>query len=420
MNRKGLDWYYILYLFFIIFCPPILNKYITIFLICIYTGCILLIKHRRKWKSIVQTKCLQIVIISMLFLFVYWLIILAINGMPVRTDSVKTYFRITYRFVMIFATLFLFVPYVIIYTQKKGYKKDETLKYILYACLLQFLIVFLFIIFPNIRKHILEIMYNNTGIIQYTYEHESTRRWYGFAISLLDGFSCGIGMAAGIAIYFAYKYNGKYALAFIMLVGVAVFNARTGLLIASLAIPFMMSVKGKHMVSTLFVFTGCVILGILVMRNHFNVTLEWVRNGFQELTVFLAGKRDAGGSIGALFSEDFWMIPKSVMQILFGTGHSTIDVAVVSQSDVGYINYLWIFGIMGSALLYAVPVYLYIFGNRCESNILYRKLETFFLLTLLIGNIKFDFFTYGPSMMLFFVIYYLDLLEKKYAKNASP
>lgn len=416
MKLKKLDWYFIIYLFFVIFCPPIFDKYVTILFVSAYTFFCIILKYRFHWKTFMANKYIRASVITLIAVVGYWFFILSVNIFLGQTGDLRTYFRIIYRFSMLFIMLLLYIPYIFIYCKKKDYKRDIALKYIMYACCIQFFIALLFMLFPALRDKALVLMYNNTGIEQYMYDFESARRWYGFAISLQDGFSCGIGLAAGIAVYFSVRYDSKYIILYLMLVAVAAFNARTGVLMAALSIPFLITKKGRHLLETLSVLIIGIIFALLVMRNYFIATYEWIVTGFRQLAGFLIQEENVGGSIGTLFSERFWMIPDSVFEIIFGTGHSTIDVASVLQTDVGYVNYLWIFGFVGSIFLYSFLLVIYFYFRNIKNNKMYERLKLYFLIMLFIGNIKFDIFTYGPSIMLFLLIYYLELLDLKYIR----
>jgi len=52
----------------------------------------------------------------------------------------------------------------------------------------------------------------------------------------------------------------------------------------------------------------------------------------------------------SLFKDDSWRLPRGA-GLIFGTGHSVYGVDGYAHSDVGYVNDIWLVGILGSAFM---------------------------------------------------------------------
>lgn len=425
LKKDRIDNYFIGYLFFVLFCPPIFSKYINVFLIIIYTIIVSILKYKNDMRECLRHIAINKTMVSLVFLFFYFMMVALINILFSNMQEIDKILKPIYRFIMLFSTVYIFVPYIICYSKRKGYSKDDVIKYIIYACSIQFVILAVYMLFPNIRSIALNVMYTNLGVSKYTVSYAGTKRFYGFALALLDGFSYGIGMAAVLALYYSRKYGIKYIILFIELTIVSIFNGRSGLVIILVGCGVILLKKGKGQLRTIMVLLSGALLLLLIMHRYFETNYMWLKAGLLQLRDFVFQReygdygQAVGNSIKALFNDNFWAFPSDFFQLVFGAGHSPIGNAV---TDVGYVNYIWIFGILGTVILFWNPVLLYLnIRNRVDKY--YRQLMLFVLIAMFLGNIKFDFFTYGPFLEIFYLViitgYLISGNEAECGRNIS-
>src|SRR5699024_6530651 len=134
------------------------------------------------------------------------------------------------------------------------------------------------------------------------------------------------------------------------------------------------------------------------------------------INFFIDGTLNAPGldTASNLFSNRFWTFSNSLVKIIFGTGHTVFGNGFVIQSDVGYVNDVWLFGIVGSILLYISFIYLgsYVLKNSQES--LYKILTIGLIVSLFVFQIKGRAFMYsvGTSTILI-ILFCISYIEKR-------
>lgn len=420
-KARRIDFYLIMYLFCVIFCPPFFPKYLAIFLLSIYTSVVVL-KNYGKWKRNVNDN-IRSTIYRLCFLTFYWLIISCIGLVIGELEYANAYFKIAYRFIMLVAVLGLFIPYIYLYCEKYNYTKRFLLKHIVYASCIQFLIIVIFVLIPSIRDLALSIMSKNTGSESLYAGLEISKRFYGFAMTLQDGFSYGVGIVAIIALYLAITDSVKYIIAYMMLTVVAAFNARTGLLIIAIGTIFIMVQRvNLRTIEITFIALIVGVIGIYVMQIFFPTTMQWAIGGFLQLRDFLLRRSygdygaNVGNSVSALFSEGMWSFPSSIIENIIGTGHASSGA---DKTDVGYVNYIWALGIIGSIYLYYIFLKMYKKARGYSRDSVYKGLLRFVLLSMIIGNIKFDVLTYASGMVVILLLFTCDNKRKLANKQSN-
>lgn len=88
-----------------------------------------------------------------------------------------------------------------------------------------------------------------------------------------------------------------------------------------------------------------------------------------------------------LFSDKFWNIPTG-LALVFGTGHTIYGAEGYSHSDVGYINDLWMAGIVGCLMLYAAFALLFIKAFKGTKKLNIKCLILFFAAAILVFQVK--------------------------------
>lgn len=191
--------------------------------------------------------------------------------------------------------------------------------------------------------------------ISRTVEFVSAYRNYGFASTLFDIFGMTMSVLAVLAIYQGIKGKKIYYIIAALISLAAVINSRTSfvLILVGLLV-FLFSVHGK--ISFDWIFKRAIFF--LVALSGVFLLFQWiVENQTSDQLVWLASaltEQETGseGYFYALFNE-FLFFPDSFLSILFGTSMSPMQL-IDKNTDVGYVQYIWYYGIIGSILLYAI------------------------------------------------------------------
>src|SRR5699024_2027857 len=120
---------------------------------------------------------------------------------------------------------------------------------------------------------------------------------------------------------------------------------------------------------------------IVIPQLHMLDSWEWIQSGIDEIFSFLKGNE-----IGYFeYLNNKFFFPEKMSEFLFGTGHSVFRANVFS--DVGYVNDVWMIGVILTAILYLS--YLAVIVSKYGKTIrTYRFIKIFLALTFIIYNIK--------------------------------
>ena len=134
----------------------------------------------------------------------------------------------------------------------------------------------------------------------------------------------------------------------------------------------------------------------VMSRNEY--TAGWFQSGINSISNFLAGNKsydNSNDAMSALFNDDFWKLPP-FPRVLIGTGHSLYLAEGYNHSDVGYINEIWIWGIIGCVVFYGTII------KQCgvlmrNKNQLYSFIGIFLMLSYFFFNINAAALGYKPG-----------------------
>lgn len=404
----------VIYIFCGVFAPPILK--INILWVLTFIALVHLICTNRSMSFSVKAKSTSF--LAPFILAVYIILNVLINAILDPRDLNRNRLIVIYQ-------CFALIPMQIIVCQSifrimknNDLDVDDLIHSCIGAGILEGVMVVAAFIFAPIRELFLTIMATNAGNDLYTQEYFLSYRAYGFSATLLDTFGYGMGLLAGISLlqkkWTAFTVTGMVFCIFSTLV-----NSRTGLLIFLVAV----FVKGIYMFRNgklHFKFTSVIsillmaIVIILFINSSIidSITYEWVKSGFESILNFVSGKTQEyhlGSMQNTLLSERFWHLPKNLWGVIFGEGHScynSFEVLGVA-SDVGYVNYIWIIGILGTTFL---VLYIHsLFKKRMNSyiNYSYRQVILFLEISFFVMFIKGNIITHcaGTFVTLLFLFY---------------
>lgn len=415
INKKYLcEIYIILYLFFVIFSPPIIPK-MHIF-VGIFSIIMCLAKYRKVANDAFIKSGMFRFFLGMLIFFTF-AAITTIISIVFYNDVVQlgNYKSLYNRY---FSVIVLIMPcslYLGIYLRKWNYKFKDLIRFIINAALIETVLVLLALLVPSIK-----VLFQN--LMSIDNEYLLSVRYYGLASNMLDHFGWGMGLIAGISFFYGLKEKNRYIVYSFMILIAGLLNSRTTIVMYAVGVVFSLihsvinkeiklQIKGLFCV-LLFLSLASVVVSTLLKNNE--QTYYWIQSGVDSMVSLLQRSSEKTDFASILFLPSWWELPKG-FRLMVGTGHSRFLADGYKHTDVGYVNEIWFVGIVGVAILYATLASLFYKFYRSEKNILGTFLVWYMALAICIFNVKSCAFGQNPGAAVTFVILFVSV----YLKNAN-
>lgn len=388
--KKNKRIYYIFYLFitfYFIYTPefflsinvPIRSQMITYSFVG-YIGIKILIhkifnrKIHFKWN-----KNLSILFIGIVLSAIYFFIIAFGKGYETR------FLQNTYILFQVIVIL-----YLISRLELLGLNRNEKIVFFYNVTLIQGIIVISMLVIPQLKKVALNLYYLGTNENVFI----SAMRIFGISGDYTFFTPIFHGMMIIIAIYLVLFEKQKKFLFYIpFLVLSTILNGRTGLLIAVIGILlvslwFLVSKIEKIFITTLLMVTSFLIIYFLIIlvSKLSPETYNWLISSFNDVKSLLI-EGDKVGTISVLSSM---VIFPEGWGLLLGEGFRLYrNNNGIIHSDIGYINDLFMGGIVYTSILYStILIYIFRFENKITvitNRILFSLI---LLMTIVIANYK--------------------------------
>lgn len=401
---------YVIYIFLFVFAPPIVPKVNFILILFAYSLIQLLTKYKRRvMYAFKQSGALfytKLMLVSMIYLTV-----IMFFGFLLDPVNLTNYINTWYRFFMIFPVVITCIIFIILRSEELGYGFKELLKGLIYAGLIQATTTMLMLLFPEFRNFLLKVLYFNTGNELSQNLWHIQRRFYAFSHNVFDTFGYGAGILAALPLFYGILTNKyKYFTFALFLLLVPLFNSRTGLIIffigVSCVFPFVVfQTNFKRLFKAIFVFLIMyivILISFSFLVESFPNTFGWVESGINDVLGFLKGEM-GDDSLSVITSSEKWHMPESIW-ILTGTGHNVYGARGYYHSDVGYVNDIWLVGILGLTLLYLPIITLFIKALKEIKILKARALIVFLMASFFVTNIKTIVLNYNVGTSIVFLI----------------
>lgn len=370
---------HIVVLFIFLYNPPLLKNSVLIhvlFIVSVVKIANSRKEHKRAYNIMQNTKILPF-IGSLIFISAYLLVY----------DSISRNANVAYGRIylyMIIAVEIVIISYRIgIFYESKGL--EYACNDILIAGNIQALIGVLMFVSPALKQTLVNIMYSN-GVSKIS-PYLLRARFFGFANYLTSTTAILQIMLAVLAFWLFLDKSYKYIFYFPMLVFSAIFNARSSLVIGVVGILLVLFYKIRIENKKAFrkiliiILLSTLVICFIMPRIANGASVEWVQDGIEEIVAFLQGEET--GYFEYLNEKIF--LPESFREVLFGTGHAIFLGRIAS--DVGYINDIWMIGIILTFGLYLSYI-IFLKNNYKTSDKMGKCMRIFFICTFLIYNIK--------------------------------
>ncbi|HOZ54114.1 MAG TPA: hypothetical protein PKY25_02160 [Bacilli bacterium] len=296
--------------------------------------------------------------------------------------------------------------------KKLKYDTNNIIKFFINVGIIQSIICVLMVLSGRLHDIALYIYYLDRPYNAFV---SSTRVFgltsdYTFGLQIITGLFCGL-----IFIYAFLQKQSKYYFAIPILLIATVLNGRLGIVIFGLSffILLLFSLKNKDslkrilkmgIILLLMFFVLLVILRIL-NSNAYNFVI-WAIND----TINLVVKGELGGNYHVLFNE-MMFLPKKILQIIFGIGARVIGKQGIllgyPSSDIGYINDIFMGGIVYCTMLY-IPFSMLLLSKyknkKSKNNILNKTVSIYLLISFFIINFKGEIMRNAPILISIFLI----------------
>ncbi len=388
-------------IFFFIYTPPLFSYNILHFLSLIsYIG--ILFKYNIEFINYLNSIQIR------LFLLLYFFAILSLSFTILFTtkDFIKLY---SYLIVPIEVIPTAFYICCVFFDRKKW--KNSIFDLIVISSLLQSflsIIAFLNIDFKNIIiSHFYKDAFNMIPALQA--EYLTAFRIFGLSTSLTFAMPVVQGLISSLCFYYSLEKSFKYFIPIPFLLFSALINARTGLLIFIvnmfiILIFFLKKTRVRNYLRSFLIFI-CIFLILLTSFSFLETTnrslYDWLINGKNEIVSLFHGEKT--GTFAIL--DEMWILPKQ--NIFIGNGYD-IFLESYYNSDIGFVNILYLGGIIFSFFLYTSYILFFFYSFKTNNLFLFLSIISIFLC-----NIKGNAFVQSPITNYLFLFAISIYFERK-------
>lgn len=304
----------------------------------------------------------------------------------------------------LFPFLHIFLSSILIQQLNKfeSFDYSDFEKIIFISCAMQFVCVVLALLSNGIRQTFIAIMMRDfdASRIRTLMESSSDKRMYGLANNLFDSFA----YLTSIMITMVFtkgvvKRNTKYIAVALVFLLIPLLNARTGLVLCAVCFSYVLlsSIKIKNIGIYIISAVAVIILAPVIISFLPSNTVEWVGKGYEETYILLTEGKKTGVYVEILgkdivYPQNMWI----------GAGGNPEQLYHYHGIDSGYIQCLWRFGIVGTALLLLGYGFILVKVYRITNTAQVKKLMICVMLIILVYLFKlYPFANIGANFILF-------------------
>lgn len=352
---------YSIILFFWIFNPPV-SRYISFTMLFLGISVMYVLFNIDQFWQVCRSYYVNRWLSAYAVFLLYYLFISAlwcIENPEYLMDEIRRYISTVGSLLI----LFIISATITIYLAKRKMDYSDLIDLIINAGMTQAIIGVASFLSPPVKRIFNTLMIHNSrsekvvSIIK-----NAPFRNYGYASMLYDGFGLAMALIAIFALSRVLQGRKRYIIAFAMISFAGLINARSSfyLVIAgSAAMMFYIRKFEKRsiIIRKIILIQFMVVLGIfliLYMIRSGSENAVWFTKGIESIVGALQGKENNEGYMAGLSNMTF--LPDSTRVFFFGTGLPT-DILIGVVSDVGYVQNIFMYGIIGSALLYFTLLY---------------------------------------------------------------
>lgn len=402
----------VIYLFFFIFAPPLIPRISTIHVLTVGSLLYMLLYWRTSLKLFYRQKNIKTFFTLFVIYLLYTMSRMAYSIIvnPVNADN---YANTLYKFFMVVIEIPICCAFIIIYCNKKNYSFDELLKMIIWTGVIQVVVGGCMIVSPSIKYSLVSFMQKNNGSsISDIVPWEYNRRYNAISDCMLDMLGWGLGIISALPLYLKGKKRYIYLLCIPFLVVITVANSTTGIIMFGILTVIAILGKIKKISNNKVVLIGvaffAAIGAVIAMKYVVPSTYDWTVN---EIKAILGMNTEKVSSFSKVMSADFRIFPEQIIELVFGTGHTIYGASGFAHSDLGYINHIWLGGLVGIIGIYFIYFTLFKAGFKRHRKAVVLSLA----IAMYIFELKGFGICYNPGMALtMLLVFGVIIFEKKY------
>lgn len=309
---------YSLYLFVLVFAPPIV-PYPHLFL-TIFSFLMLATTYKRKVWIVLKRSGIYNWVLAMGLLAMYTVCVpLPISMLCNDIVNTSHYISVINRYGVLIVAVSVCVTYLLCKTDRDGYGYEFLLESLINAGVIEGVCAALAFLFPGVKSIFIFFMKQFSASNLYSNTWYITVRSYGFASTLVDVFGLGAALIAGICFFYGITRKKIYMAESIVIAIATILNSRTGLLVYLISIVLSLLYvlqKGdiRKIISTfiaigLLIIAGSKILDIMSTNEY---TAGWFQAGIKSIQNFMSGNgtsNTSGDAMSMLFQDNFWKFP---------------------------------------------------------------------------------------------------------------
>lgn len=395
------------FLFLIIFNPPI-TPYISFSMLFLLISICYLLFNIKIVKELWNEYAIKKYLILLFIFFIYYFLESFINFIYFNSNVliIKEFFW----FLIQNVSQIFICSMISVYFYKNNYKVEDIIECFILAGVFQACLGIMAFIFPKIKIFFLSLMVTKVDILKRdSFYIISENRNYGLSSTLYDSF------AYTMSILSIYALNNglskgkiRYYIYFIMIIFSGLINSRTTLILtlfgAIVLFIYNKNIKNKLLKTLFFLF-----LVILILKILFLLKVERFISGFIEIKAFILENKKIG-YFEVLFNN-FIFFPDNFIQFVFGSGETPQEL-LKRNTDVGYIQSIWKYGVLGAFYIYYTIIKLILNIIKIEND--FKDILLANILMFLLYQIKLSSLGYSQAgIILITLCFYICLYKKK-------
>lgn len=383
-----------IFTFYIIYTPNItaltgisilgieLNKYTVLTVGGIFIA-LYYMAIRVKCKKKINLKTIIPLILGIILSSIYYII----RVIPKEEITVESTRIVQNNFIIL---QILYIIVILDVLKSWDYSKEDMFKFILNVAMIQAAICMLMIIVPAFRQVALNIYYNGSKENIYI----SAARIYGISDDYTFGTQIFHAFLAVITMLYGIYINKKYYIYVPFLLLISLLNGRTGTLIFIVnlsLILFTLIITGKINKKILkYIVIGVILLIIIfqLIKIAIPKTYNFINSMITDTINLITGE-ELTGNYQALFGYMLYW-PEGIY-FLIGEGNRVYANSDYVHSDIGYVNDMFMGGIIYITILYGTIIKFLMKKNEAETKNqkdLNMLVSIISVVTLLIANYK--------------------------------
>lgn len=390
--------------FILLYMPPVL-PFSSLHIIAILSW-FHIFKHQASYRVLYNVH-IKKVILNLFAIMFYLFVIMIANGRDVIDIVEELYSRLG-------AVTLEMIPVACYLVYNATKRRVDVIDLIIYAATIQGIISIITFFVPNIQNLIISTMVNN-GYSE-AYLNFTSYRLYGVSYSMLFGMPIANSIISMLALYRSFSKGWKYVAYTMLIIFPAIINARISFIVLIYSLFYMLyelvrtgvRMKSKRVTRILMISGLILVVGIFLFNymseNNQRIISGWI-NGIQNTIALVFAKDNASTYYTYYRGTAMWQLPDGLISKVFGTGQRVIRGNTEYQSDIGYINDIWLGGYIYSLLIYLFAVKESIHLNSWfRKTINLRQMGVILLLIVLTVNIKGSIIGINEVMALFSIL----------------